>query len=153
MNRPARTAEEVVRIFERLTAQCGPEVAESWIGAKGYPRAADAARKARKKAKRTAETARIGRQITETLAASQAPQPAREAGAAPVSGSPGNEDFAAMGAGLESPFWRQPGSGSAVAPEAAKPLHEMDAEEFRAYAGGALGAYGQAAGLGSPVWQ
>lgn len=32
-------------------------------------------------------------------------------------------------------------------------LHQMDSDEFQAHASATLGAYGRAAGYGSPVWQ
>ena len=67
----------------------------------------------------------------------------------------GGDFMGALGAGLQSPFWQSADTAPmvATAPEAAKPLEQMDADEFRAHAADALGAYGRARGFGSQAWQ
>lgn len=157
MNRSAKTADEIFRVFRRLSAASGPEVAERWLEAKGYPEAAASARKARKKAVKTAQEAAEVRAITEVYLRSQAAAritEAQSAGQAPAA-TEVSEGVLAIGAGMRSPFWRSPAvteAANAAAPEPSKPLHEMDAEEFRAHSVGAFGAYGRAAGHSSPIW-
>jgi hypothetical protein len=112
-----------------------------------------AGKKAGKAAKRARETAKLSRLITESLTAAQAPQPSPGTGAAPVPAAPENEAFAAIGAGQASPFWRMPNSQPVHAPEAARPLHEMDADEFRAHAARTFTAHSRSQGFGSPSWQ
>jgi hypothetical protein len=154
VSRSARTPDEILRVYRRLTAVVGPEVAESWITAKGYPQAAEAARTARKKAaKKARETARLGRLITESLTAAQAPQAAPGAGAAPGSAAPQNGEFSAFGAGQESPFWRLPSAEPVTAPVPEKPLHEMGIDELRAHSARTFSAHGRSQGFRSPSWQ
>lgn len=128
------------------------------------------ARKAAKAA-REAEEALINRKITEALAArgiggpshaiaesltaAQAPQPQPGTGyGPPASGSSSvPEELAAMGDGMKSPFWHATVPAGAEVPEAAVPLHQMSADEFRAHAALSLDAYGRASGYGGPLWQ
>lgn len=83
----------------------------------------------RKAARRAIEHAAITRAVTEALTASAAP--------APPSGQQRTSDTPA-----------------ATAPDAAaRPLHEMSADELRAYSARALQDHAEARGLGSPIWQ
>jgi|SRR5450756_1686478 len=142
-----------------------PAEAMGLLGANGRRVVAEAERIAgaeRKVAKRAAKKvaeesvlrARVNARITEVLSAAQAPAPPPGTGAAPAPGDDGSL-FAAYAAGRDSPYWQLPGAAASgvQAPEPAKPLCDMDADEFRAFASGALDAYGRASGFGSPVWQ
>jgi hypothetical protein len=108
--------------------------------------------------KRLKETAKVGRQpIRETMTAAQAPQPGPDTGLAPEAMT--TDELAAQyltagATGMQTPFWRTAGTAadSAKAPEPAKPLHQMDADELRAYSAGALTTYGRANGFSSPAW-
>jgi hypothetical protein len=151
------------------TAQAD-QVAKRVIGPNGTVKPSDAtrkrlkaARKAAKKVKQAARESEIRRQITESLAArgitiretltaAQGPEPVPGTGLA-AGGASQNEDFAAIGAGQESPFWRLPSAGTGEVPQPEKPLHEMTADALRAYSAGALTAAGRAEGFGSPSWQ
>lgn len=156
MIRSATTPEEVTRVYERLYAY-NPARASEWLAgkAKRYPEAASAALKAHKKAvKRARESTEISRMVLESLTAAQAPQPAPGASLAPAAMTPDDlvaEYFATAATETRAPFWRATAAvDNANVPEPAKPLHQMDADEFRAYAADALTAYGNASGFGSP---
>lgn len=119
---------------------------------------ARAVKEARKAAKRAARESAIRRQITESLTAAQAPQPAPGTGLAPAAMTRDELDaeyLAAGATGMRSPFWHGTAvvADSVTAPEAAKPLHSMSTDEFRDYAADALTAHGRASGFGSPAWQ
>lgn len=104
--------------------------------------------------RRLKETAKAGKQqIREALTAANAPRPAPGTGYAPA-GTGEDGLLATMAAGRQSPFWRATAAvaDTVTAPEAARPLHQMDADEFRAHAADALAAHGRANGFGGPAW-
>lgn len=131
------------------TAAAAGRAAESVLSAAITEQAVNKAVKRRLK-----ETAKAGKQqIREALTAANAPQPAPGTGNAPA-GTGEDGLLATMAAGRQSPFWRdaQAPQETASAPDPGRPLHQMDPDEFRAYAAGALTAHGRANGFGSPAW-
>lgn len=166
----AYTPAEALKVHGRVARSSGTAVADQWLTAKGFGRllgeahrrraavteaAAPAAKKAgkRKKAALAAEAELIGRLVTESLTAAQAPAPPPGTGPAPQADA-GDGSLLSLGTSLESPFWRPAGPPAAAeAPEPAKPLHEMSTDELRAHAAGTFPAAARANGFRSPSWQ
>lgn len=130
------------------------------LGERGRQAVEEAERKLARKAKRKAvrkavDEALLRREIRETLTAAQAAAPPPGTGLAMVTDDADHGLMGAVAGTMRSPFWNFPvvPPADAAAPEPPKPLHQMDTDEFRSHADGALVAYSRAHGFGSPVWQ
>lgn len=150
----AKTALEAYDMMVRLI---GEAETNRRLGTKGRKVVAEARVKTAGKALKEARgTAKITAMVRETLTAAQAPRPAPGPGGAAPAARDGDDGlFAAMAAqtGRGSPFWQTPvATGAGAAPEPSKPLHQMDADEFRAHAQAGFTANAAARGFASPAW-